>query len=58
MASCPALAALRAIGPVPVMCGRLPVIDRDCPEQLLAREPAPPYAVHLALRRAAEFIDR
>ena len=26
-----------------VMYGRLPVMDRDYPEQLLAREPAPPY---------------
>src|SRR5690349_5711786 len=29
--------------PGSVMYGRLPVMDTDYPEQLLAREPAPPY---------------
>ncbi len=37
--------------------GRLPVMDRDYPEQLLAREPAPPYAVHLALLAAGHGLN-
>jgi hypothetical protein len=46
LASCPAVAlAASRVSRRPGVgtCGRLPVTDRDYPEQLLAREPAPPF---------------